>query len=78
MLLFGPTCQGGDRRMRNHWTPKEDKQHISRAVLANVATGVFDHTVDVESEIGPELQSYVEGDEQLYPMSVQIALARKP
>ncbi len=31
----------------------------------------------VESEIGPELQNYVEGDEQLYPMSVQIALAYK-
>lgn len=31
----------------------------------------------VESEIGPKLQNFVEGDEQLYPMSVQIALAYK-
>jgi hypothetical protein len=31
----------------------------------------------VESEIGLELQNYVKGDEQLYPMSVQIVLAYK-
>jgi len=31
----------------------------------------------VESEIGLELQNYVEGDEQLYPMSFQVALAYK-
>ena len=29
----------------------------------------------VESEITLELQNYIKGDEQLYPMSVQIALA---
>lgn len=32
----------------------------------------------VEREIGPALQNYVEGGEQLYPMSVHIAVARKP
>jgi SAM-dependent methyltransferase len=31
----------------------------------------------VEVEVGPALQQYVEGDEQLYPMSAHIALARK-
>jgi hypothetical protein len=31
----------------------------------------------VESEIGPELQKYVDGDEQFYPMSFQVALAYK-
>jgi hypothetical protein len=31
----------------------------------------------VQSEIDPVLQNYVEGDEQLYPMSAHIALARK-
>jgi ubiquinone/menaquinone biosynthesis C-methylase UbiE len=31
----------------------------------------------VEQEIGPRLQSYVEGDEELYPMSAHIASARK-
>lgn len=32
----------------------------------------------VENEIGPALAGYVEGEEQLYPMSTHIALARKP
>jgi ubiquinone/menaquinone biosynthesis C-methylase UbiE len=31
----------------------------------------------VETEIEPELQTYVDGDEQLYPMSTHIALAFK-
>ena len=31
----------------------------------------------VEREIDPALQNYIEGDEQLYPMSAHIALARK-
>jgi len=31
----------------------------------------------VETEIGPELQKYVDGDKQLYPMSTHIALAHK-
>jgi len=34
-------------------------------------------TQAVESEIGAELHRYVEGDEQLYPMAVQVALAYK-
>lgn len=32
---------------------------------------------EVQSEIDPELAKYVEGDEQLYPMSTHIALAGK-
>jgi hypothetical protein len=32
----------------------------------------------VEREIGPVLQHYVEGHEQLYPMSAHVAVARKP
>lgn len=31
----------------------------------------------VEREVGPALQNYVEGDEQLYPMSAHVALAYK-
>jgi SAM-dependent methyltransferase len=31
----------------------------------------------VEREVGPALQPYVEGDEQLYPMSAHVAVARK-
>lgn len=31
----------------------------------------------VETEIDPELQTYIDGDEQLYPMSTHIALAFK-
>jgi hypothetical protein len=31
----------------------------------------------VEDEIGPALQAYVEGDDQLYPLSVHIGLGRK-
>jgi len=32
----------------------------------------------VEREIGPALQNYIEGDEQLSPLSAHIGLARKP
>jgi ubiquinone/menaquinone biosynthesis C-methylase UbiE len=32
----------------------------------------------IQDEIDPVLANYVEGDEQLYPMSAHIALARKP
>jgi ubiquinone/menaquinone biosynthesis C-methylase UbiE len=32
----------------------------------------------IEGEIAPALQKYIEGDERLYPLSVHIALARKP
>jgi ubiquinone/menaquinone biosynthesis C-methylase UbiE len=32
----------------------------------------------IEGEIGAALENYVEGEEQLYPMSAHIALARKP
>jgi len=32
----------------------------------------------VQDEIGPGLQAYVEGDEQLYPQSVHVGLGRKP
>ena len=31
----------------------------------------------IQTEVGPELQKYVDGDEQLYPMSAHIALAYK-
>jgi hypothetical protein len=31
----------------------------------------------VESEISEEFQNYIKGDEQLYPMAIQIALAYK-
>ena len=52
----------------------------SNVVPAFAAIGMEERTRlahAVESEIGPELQNYVERDEQLYPMSVQIALAYK-
>jgi hypothetical protein len=32
----------------------------------------------IERPIGPALQLYVEGDEQLYPMSAHVVVARKP
>jgi SAM-dependent methyltransferase len=52
----------------------------SSVVPALVAMGMEERNnlaQAVESEIGPGLQKYVEGDEQLYPMSVQVALAYK-
>jgi len=35
-------------------------------------------TQAIQDEVGPALQAYVEGDEQLYPQSVHIGLGRKP
>lgn len=75
------SCSGIVREPRNpHLIASIFTSLPSSVVPAFAAMGIEERNTlaqAVESEIGPELQNYVEGDEQLYPMSFQIALAYK-
>ena len=75
--------------VRSYTVRQPRNSHLIEQVLASAASVIptfasmnmevrFALVQAVEREIGPALQTFVEGDEELYQTSVHIAVARKP